>query len=275
MTPELTRIHRRVDELAAEYANKGYSIKRPTSSGDLPHFLRNAGYIPDLIVTSRHENLIVEVKTRESVHLLERLAPISELVNSQAGWQFVLVLTNPRERKVAFTHINLSRVQELLARVSELGSRDEAHTEASFLFAWAALESLLRSINSKESAGPDSNSPWTLIRNSTMAGVIAREDALRLQDLSSIRNALVHGADQPLPRPEDVQFLQKLIKGILASSLEPPHAAYRRRLRQDTWHFCSNCSTWPTSAFEETSIRPEHDMMCNECLAKQFSGECR
>lgn len=47
----------------------------------------------------------------------------------------------------------------------------------------------------------------------------------------------------------------------------------RRRNGSDTWHFCSNCSAWPTSNYVEgTGASGEK---CNECLAKQRSGNCR
>jgi hypothetical protein len=32
--------------------------------------------------------------------------------------------------------------------------------------------------------------------------------------------------------------------------------AYRRRNGSDTWHFCRNCSNWPTSNYVEQQSRP-------------------
>lgn len=51
--------------------------------------------------------------------------------------------------------------------------------------------------------------------------------------------------------------------------------AYRRRNGSDTWHFCTNCSNWPTSDYQEQQNKPTSGEFDNECLAKQTAGTCR
>lgn len=51
-------------------------------------------------------------------------------------------------------------------------------------------------------------------------------------------------------------------------------SGYRRRAGGDTWHFCSNCSNWPTSNYDEQSTKPSSGEFCNECLAKRDAGTC-
>lgn len=51
-------------------------------------------------------------------------------------------------------------------------------------------------------------------------------------------------------------------------------AVYRRREGHDTWHWCVNCSTWPTGGYEESSSKPTSGEFCNECRAKQLAGNC-
>ncbi|WP_167976369.1 hypothetical protein [Lentzea indica] len=47
----------------------------------------------------------------------------------------------------------------------------------------------------------------------------------------------------------------------------------RRRKGSDTWHFCTNCSQWPTSDYETgTGVSGEK---CNECKSKQSNGGCK
>jgi len=41
----------------------------------------------------------------------------------------------------------------------------------------------------------------------------------------------------------------------------------------DTWHFCSNCSNWPTTNY--TTGSGASGEKCNECLAKQRDRNCR
>ncbi len=49
---------------------------------------------------------------------------------------------------------------------------------------------------------------------------------------------------------------------------------YRQIKGKDVWHFCTNCSMWPTSDYKE-SESPTPGELCNECKSKKKSGECR
>lgn len=49
---------------------------------------------------------------------------------------------------------------------------------------------------------------------------------------------------------------------------------YRRRKDKDTWHFCKNCSNWPTTNYVEQSTKPTTGELCNECRAKEANGTC-
>jgi hypothetical protein len=50
---------------------------------------------------------------------------------------------------------------------------------------------------------------------------------------------------------------------------------YRKKLIGETWHFCSNCSQWPTDSFVSTETLPGKQTICNECIVKTRQGECR
>jgi len=49
---------------------------------------------------------------------------------------------------------------------------------------------------------------------------------------------------------------------------------YRKRRGSDTWHWCKNCSLWPTSDYEERATKPSSDELCNQCKAKEKGGKC-
>jgi len=40
---------------------------------------------------------------------------------------------------------------------------------------------------------------------------------------------------------------------------------------------CKNCSTWPTTNYEETEVnnKPTTGELYNECLVKEKAGDCR
>lgn len=48
---------------------------------------------------------------------------------------------------------------------------------------------------------------------------------------------------------------------------------YRKRKGSDTWHWCKNCSKWPTSNYDSRYSRPSYDL-CNECKAKEKDEKC-
>jgi hypothetical protein len=51
-------------------------------------------------------------------------------------------------------------------------------------------------------------------------------------------------------------------------------AQYRKRRGKDTWHWCSNCTNYPTSDYESSSTKPSSGELCNECQSKQKAGNC-
>ena len=42
----------------------------------------------------------------------------------------------------------------------------------------------------------------------------------------------------------------------------------RRLVGQDEWHFCINCSKWPTDDYVLSKTKPVTDKLCNECQTK-------
>lgn len=52
---------------------------------------------------------------------------------------------------------------------------------------------------------------------------------------------------------------------------------YRRLHDSDTWHYCSNCSQWPTrpGSFIERTSKPTSGELHNECRSKDRAGSCR
>jgi len=53
-------------------------------------------------------------------------------------------------------------------------------------------------------------------------------------------------------------------------------AEYRRRKGRDTWHWCRNCSNWPTGRDIETRYsKPTSGELCDECRSKDSTGTCK
>jgi hypothetical protein len=56
-------------------------------------------------------------------------------------------------------------------------------------------------------------------------------------------------------------------------------AEYRKRIGNDTWHWCTNCSNWPTGRpgidYTAHQGKPTNGELDNECRAKQANDQCR
>jgi hypothetical protein len=216
MKPDNTsRESQRVAELVTDYERKGYTVTLPRRPQDAPAFLRELGYTPDLIATTKDETLIVEVKSRETAATLSSLSTIAERINAKPGWQFVLVFTNPRIVPTEPQHATPDKVVALLEKSKAMGFESQPHVEAAFLFAWVALEAALLTSPVKASTGRTSSTPWTLIRNAAMNGLLAREDARSLERLFRTRNALLHAGDEVPPTRADVESLRRIAQDIL------------------------------------------------------------
>jgi hypothetical protein len=93
----------------------------------------------------------------------------------------------------------------------------------------------------------------------------AIEEALEnAEDLRILREARAEQKDDPGISHEEMR-----------RELDRVAVAYRRRKGSEAWHWCRNCSTWPTSDFEERESEPDPGELCNECRAKERSGHCR
>jgi len=49
---------------------------------------------------------------------------------------------------------------------------------------------------------------------------------------------------------------------------------YRKRSNTQCWHFCSNCSEWPSDDYQESIDRPAARDLCQECKNKLSKKEC-
>jgi len=54
---------------------------------------------------------------------------------------------------------------------------------------------------------------------------------------------------------------------------------YRKRKWSDTWHWCQDCSKWPTDDYDRQCLplgqRPSNGELCEECKAKEKKQYCR
>jgi len=50
---------------------------------------------------------------------------------------------------------------------------------------------------------------------------------------------------------------------------------YQKKRGRDTWHWCRNCSNWPTTDYEEKPTKPTSGELCSQCREKDRDGTCQ
>jgi hypothetical protein len=95
---QTTLEHRRVLRLAKEYKQKGYNVTVYPSPSELPPALAKCSF--DLIAADDDKVVAIEVRTRESLTLngSEDLRSMASSIQQMPGWEFELVVTNPRKK---------------------------------------------------------------------------------------------------------------------------------------------------------------------------------
>jgi uncharacterized protein YutE (UPF0331/DUF86 family) len=187
------REHQRLLEVAREYRQRGYDVIIEPTSDQLPGFL--VPFRIDMLARSAEENVIVEVRTQESLADAPELDAVAQALHDQPSWRFELVVTNPKERSsLQFKHAASLNDRDITYRLREARQlSDQEHGEAAVLLAWSATEALLRAIADEEAIPVTPNNPSQLTKSLFTYGVLDKEQYQILQRAFQVRNTVVHG----------------------------------------------------------------------------------
>lgn len=79
-------------------------------------------------------------------------------------------------------------------------------------------------------------------------------------------------------KPCNVDQMMARIEDVLSFPADgAAHITYRKNSSGVLWHFCMDCSLWPTQNFDElsSSAHPPSGTLCEECGGLQKSGRCQ
>lgn len=206
---------RRLVELAREYRNLGYTVMTQPTKEQLPSFL--SMFQPDMIARNEQESVVFMVKSRRTLASSSELEGIAQAVQGKKGWQFDLVVTNPREKAGLITAsdhlLNRSEVITRLQESQELSEQE--HGEAAFLLAWSATEAVLRTLAVKENVSPERSTSESITKNLFAYGFIDREQYETLIEGVKVRNSIVHGYQDPPAYALILNKLQRITQQLL------------------------------------------------------------
>lgn len=198
---------RRVEELAQEYRDRGYTVSVEPRQEELPPFLR--GTQPDLIAIADTESVIIEVKRADELRASEDLPEIARRVEGQPGWRFELVAV-PVQRQDPQLQWRWSNdvARQRLLEARKLAAA--GHNQAAFLLAYAATEAVLFAwASSWLSSSVDLPTATAVAKRMVVTGALPQREVVLFERLARLRNSVAHGIKEPELRPRDVQSLVK------------------------------------------------------------------
>jgi hypothetical protein len=194
---ELTQ--QKVEELAAEYEQSGYTVAVRPATDELPGFLR--AFEPDLVATSSRGNVVVEVKASSAVNA-EEMRQLAEAVERETGWRFEVVFVShpvaaeiPVEEQLA----SPAQVSRLLSSAETLSAAGE--TEAYAMLAWSAVEAILRRTAQSVAPELERQSSARVLKHLYSLGHIEPDTYETLFLLMQFRNAVAHGFEPKILPP--------------------------------------------------------------------------
>ncbi len=188
-----TREQHRLREVAREYRERGYEVILEPMPDQLPTFL--ASFRIDMLARNAEENVIVEVRTQESLTDVPELDAIAQALHDKASWRFELVVTNPKDRGILqFKNATSLDYLDITYRLQEARQlSDQEHGEAALLLAWSATEALLRAIAEQEAISIVQTNPSQLAKSLFIYGVLDKQQYQTLQVADQARNTVSHG----------------------------------------------------------------------------------
>ncbi len=215
------REQEKVKELAKEYKSKGYQVRIEPHQSELPAFLQGIDYAPDLIIQSDTDNIIIEVKSRESIRNARYLEKITQLVQAQKEWVFELVFTNPvrTEKDKSVLQQDYQSIISAIDRAKLLLQDSEnSFNDAALLLAWSSFEGAARIVLSETANDMRVATPRDLVRDLVMIGFISRNEYDFLQRILKLRNVLVHGDFSVTIEKKDVFHLIEISESLLSNA---------------------------------------------------------
>jgi len=213
------REKRRLREVAREYRDKGYDVVLRPDAATLPACL--AGFRIDLLARSPTDNVLVEIRSQQTLAGATDLAQMAEAVSCLPGWRLELVVTNPREKLLAESGaepLTGTEIRERLAQVRELihGGR----LDAAALLAWSATEGALRRLAREEAVALEDPAPLPLVKQLYSLGIVSRADYDTIVEAIPLRNTLAHGYQIGRIDPDVIRQLVHVVGSLVGTGSE-------------------------------------------------------
>lgn len=197
-----------LDRVRANMTAEGYDVVVHPSTLQLPDFLQ--GLRPDALATRGTENVLIEVVSR-SRGTENKIRRYREAISGQEGWTLQTVWTSGHSVPSKLATPTRKVIEDRLTDIRELIDRDSF--DAAMLVSWATLEGATRNLIQSSVERPQS--PRRLVEQVEKYGLVNRDDAKFLRELSDFRNRLIHGdLNVRITQAQAQRFLEILTRVI-------------------------------------------------------------
>jgi hypothetical protein len=185
----------RLLKVAQEYRQKGYEVIISPRQEELPEFLKDYRYLPDMIVRRGEDAAVIEVKSRRSMmSSASNFKRLAEVINAHPGWRLELIMTNPDDEFYSYKLEDSLEADEIKSRLQIAKQLTNNYPEAAMLVIWSLAEATLRLLLEHEGLMLQKlESPLHLLKLLATEGIISQTDYQLLVNNFQSRNAIAHG----------------------------------------------------------------------------------
>ena len=210
----------RLNQVADRYREQGYQVIIRPRPDDLPPFAKD--FDVEILAARQDGGVLVSAKASAAEFEADRnLSKYAEIIEKQPGWRYdVFVLGPPplppyNGAANEATEAEINRALDDAARLFQAG-----YVPQSVIAAWAAAESAMRHrLRSQGSKAGWGTPPGSMLNELVSSGTLSSSDFRRLEDLSHLRNVIVHGFSVPDIDPGVVPFLTGAARQLMAESI--------------------------------------------------------
>jgi len=210
----------RLNQVADRYREQAYRVVMRPGPDDLPPFAKD--FELEILATRQDGGVLVSAKASAAEFEADRnLSKYAEIIEKQPGWRYdVFVLGPPplpphKHAANEATEAEINRALDDADRLFQAG-----YIPQSVIAAWAAAESAMRHrLRSQGSEAGWGTPPRSMLNELVSSGALSGSDFRKLEDLSHLRNVIVHGFSVPDIDPGVVPFLTSAARQLMAESI--------------------------------------------------------
>jgi REase_AHJR-like len=222
---DATDTEQRLDQVADRYREQGYQVVTRPGPDDLPAFAKD--FKVEIVATRQDGGVLVSARasTAEFEADLE-LSKYAEIIEKHPDWRYdVFVLGPPplppcRHAANEATEAEINRALDDADKLLQAG-----YIPQSVIAAWAAAESAMRhGLRSQGSQVGWGTPPRTMLNELVSSGMLSGSNFRKLEDMSHLRNVIVHGFSVADIDPGVVPFLKSAARQLVTESNSAQHA---------------------------------------------------